>query len=327
MRNKIIDYTFIPQGSTVKQKRYALYLDVGNALKNGIIDHHQPFAPKMCATMLVYRYPHLIPKDIKSIIVHNSPDLDCIASSFLVEYYLKYKKFPKYAYKLVKFINEIDFGKSPKYTVSLYSLFNIVKSKYKTDKQVLDFGHTLIKQCAKYGFDTNTTPPIYKKYITDIKKDKKVYLEDFKKSKTMQFYLPMKNKKDKKNTKCLVVSQPQSKLFKVWARNDSIHTKDGFCMLVVQLNSRRTIVSVKPDGFVYLKGLGDFLNKKEKQKREQKNIAINQPNRVGYDMPDPWYDGRSALHNYTIIDTPIRGTELDFEEILNTIVYWSKNNA
>ena len=135
-----LKYTFIPQGSTVKQKKYTLYLDVGNCLKRGIIDHHHPKAPKMCATALVYKNPEFIAKDTKEIVMHKSPDLDCIGSSFLAKYYLKYNKFPSYAKKLADFVNKIDFGKSPKHTISLYSLFMILKSKCKTDKDIIVYG-------------------------------------------------------------------------------------------------------------------------------------------------------------------------------------------
>ena len=318
-------YNFIPQGSTVKSKKEILYLDVGNALKKGIIDHHQPSAPKLCATMLVYKYPKYIPKQVKTIVLHKSPDLDCIASSFLVEYYLKYKRFPKYAYKLATFVNKIDFGKSPKYTISLYSLFTMIKSELNTDVDIVKFGHKLIKECSKYGFDTNKVPPAYKDYVEKIKLDKALYSVDFHSSKIIKLNLPFKNHGGVIQVECLLTKQPKSKLFKEWARNDSLHSEDGFCMLIVQLNSRRTIISVKPDGFVYLKGLGEMINKWEKIKREKKGIILDEPNRLGYDMPDPWYDGRNLLHNYTIIDSPRRGTELTFGEIVDIAIRWSEN--
>ncbi|MBT5491004.1 hypothetical protein HOK00_01475 [bacterium] len=59
---------------------------------------------------------------------------------------------------------------------------------------------------------------------------------------------------------------------------------------------------------------GDRLNKAEKIKRDRLNILIDEPNRPGYDIPDPWYDGRA--HDYTIIDSPRIGTILNFNEIL-----------
>jgi len=66
---------------------------------------------------------------------------------------------------------------------------------------------------------------------------------------------------------------------------------------------------------VYLKGLGDLLEKAEQEKRKALGSEIQGENRPGYNSPDPWYDGRSPLHNYTIIDSPRMGTVLQMIEI------------
>jgi hypothetical protein len=49
-------------------------------------------------------------------------------------------------------------------------------------------------------------------------------------------------------------------------------------------------------------------------------------NRPGYDSPDPWYDGRSPLHQYTIIDSPRDGTVIGMEDILSILYSYLNQN-
>ena len=91
----------------------------------------------------------------------------------------------------------------------------------------------------------------------------------------------------------------------------------GYELLIVKWSDKRVVISLKPDSFYTLKEIGEKLNKAEKLKREKLGIKLNEPNRPGYDMTDPWYDGRG--HNYTIVDSPKTGTLLSLEEILKII--------
>ena len=87
-----VNYKFIPPGSVAERKEKELYLDVGNKLEYGVIDHHQLNIQKS-ATTLTFENPQFIPKDTEIIIVHKNVDLDCVASSYLSECYLKNKLF------------------------------------------------------------------------------------------------------------------------------------------------------------------------------------------------------------------------------------------
>ncbi|QOY50956.1 hypothetical protein [Candidatus Sulfurimonas baltica] len=319
----VIKYKFNLYGTVSKAKKNVLLLDNGNKLTKGIIDHHQPSAPKHSATMLTFLYPKLIGENIQRIELHISPDLDCVASSYLASYYIKNKSFPKFAEKLAKYLDKVDFGQSSKYKVSLSSIFSFLKNECKSDLEIVKRGHILIKECVKYGFESGSLPPKYHRYIKSIRDDYITYEADLKRASIKSIQVKRRNTSRFIQTQALIVFLPKSKLFTEWARNDSVHTKNGFDLLVTSLSSKRTIISVKPDGVTTLKGFGDVLNSMETKRRKEKGIVLKEENRVGYDIPDPWYDGRNPSHNYTIIDSPRRGSELEFTEILKALEEWS----
>ena len=313
----MIAIKFIPAGSVVRELENTLYLDVGNALDVGILDHHQSSAPKASATRLVVENTHLIPKEATTIVLHHAPDLDCVASSFLAAYFIDNGSLPPYANQLAEYVDLIDFGYSPRHQTSLYYIYALASSEIKDEQERVLLGHRMIEAFASSGFDIGTIPLAYTRYEKSIKEDYVLYLEDIARSQKLTVSLPSKKELHKTiQHDGLIIEYPKSKLFKEWARNDSINTTCGFMFLVVRLSQRRVIISVKPDGDVYLKGLGDALNEAAKQRREALGIALDEPIREGYDMQDPWYDGRNPSHNYTIIDAPRRGSELDFEEII-----------
>ena len=302
-----VNYKFIPPGSVANRKEKGLYLDVGNKLEYGVIDHHQLNIQKS-ATTLTFENPQFIPKDTETIIVHKNIDLDCVASSYLAECYLKNNNFPKFAKNLCEFVDIIDFGKKPKSFINLNSLFMLIKDGLE-DSEAIKKGHQLIEELAPYGFE-GEFPEKYKTYEEKIKNDYKIFEEDLKKSKEIECELLKRNGK-KEKVKGLILFKPKSLFFKYFARDI------GYDLLIVKWSDKRVVISLKPDSFYTLKEIGEKLNLAEKEKRKQKGIVLNEPNRPGYDMPDPWYDGRA--HNYTIVDSPRMGTLLSLKEILNII--------
>jgi len=302
----MIKYQFIPAGSKAILKENNLYLDVGNSLEYGIIDHHQLNTQKS-ATTLVYENPNFIPPTTKTILLHKSVDLDCVASSYLANYYLKNQTFPKFTKSLCKFVNKIDFGIKPNSTINLNSIFSIMKNEIDDDYKTTLQAHKLIEELSIYGFDTDKLPSKYDTYKNIINKDIKLFTKDLEISKKIEVNLKTRNNRYKP-TKGLILFAPKSMFFKYFARDY------GYDLLIVKWSDKRIVISLKPDSFFTLKEIAQKLNKAEKEKRKKLNIIINEENRNGYDMPNPWYDGRG--HNYTIIDSPYNGSLLDFEEIL-----------
>jgi len=306
-----MQYNFIPSGSSVSFLSKVLYLDVGNKLCKGIIDHHH-LTNNKSATHLVFLHPTFIPQDIKQIILHQSPDLDCIAASFLVEYYLLHNKFPKFTKKLISYVDKNDFGQPFDNFINIASIFIMLKATCNTNIEIVNKGHKLLFDFIDAKFNINVIQKKYYNIINNIKKDHKIYQNEIHKFIKTHYNLPLKQNLNKlRNTKALIMIKPQAKLFKEWAR------LDGYDMLIVQWNNNRIIISVKADGLVSLKGIGNKLNNAESNKRKELNIIINENNRIGYNIPDPWYDGRA--HGYTIIDSPRRGTALDLNTILTLI--------
>ena len=308
-------YKFIPPGSIANRKEKELYLDVGNKLEYGVIDHHQLNIQKS-ATTLTFENPKLIPKNTETIIVHQNTDLDCVASSYLAEYYIKCNKFPDFARDLCEFVDIIDFGKKPKSFINLNSLFMLIKDGL-DDEEAIKKGHQLIEELSKIGFE-GKFPEKYKQYEEKIKNDYKIFEEDLKNSKVISCEIIRRDGK-KEKIKGLVLFKPKSLFFKYFARDI------GYELLIVKWSDKRVVISLKPDSFYTLKEVGEKLNKAEKLKREKLKIKLNEPNRPGYDMPDPWYDGRG--HNYTIVDSPRMGTFLSLEEILNILCNKGVNNG
>lgn len=306
-------FSFIKAGLDVNSNEDKLYLDVGNKLCLGIIDHHQLSNIKKSATSLVFENPNLIPTNLKKIIVHNSPDLDCLASSYLANYYYQFKEFPIFAKSLCEFLDKSDFGLKLENRINLSSLFSIIKSKCKNDFESTILGHKLIEDLSKIGFDSGEIPLYYEKYKNEIENDITIFNKDLISSNILTSKLFNKYTKNYESVKGLILKSPNSKLFKYWARDG------GYDLLIVQLNKRRVVISLKGDSFYTLEGLGNKLNQLEDLKRKELNITLNEENREGYNIPDPWYDGRS--HEYTIIDSPRIGTQLELEDIINILNY------
>src|SRR5258708_621204 len=87
-----IEYDFLKVGSVVDPRPGYLYLDVGNRLGSGVIDvHHEERQPgaTSCTCSLIADAPSLVTGwvdptlPVVHIVLHESPDFDCIASSLL----------------------------------------------------------------------------------------------------------------------------------------------------------------------------------------------------------------------------------------------------
>lgn len=128
----------------------------------------------------------------------------------------------------------------------------------------------------------------------------------------------------------MVLSNPQSLLFKELCRTDKEHSPQGrgFPLMLVHRSTggaHQHIVSTDPVAGVSLQGLGALLEAAEKAfeadpTRCRKNgdgahteRERETPGRHGYGVADPWYDGRG--HDFTIIDNPAAGSVLSASEV------------
>jgi len=109
-----------------------LYLDVGQDLRVGVLDHHQFDTFHASAARLVVRYPHYVRQAVNpynddnlTFVVHRRPDLDAVAAAALALEVLE--KEPDYAaLRLAEYVNLVDSGSqgiSRNNIFSLYSAF------------------------------------------------------------------------------------------------------------------------------------------------------------------------------------------------------------
>lgn len=97
-----------------------LFLDVGNDLRPGVLDHHHLTAHAGSTASLVLAHPTLLDGAVRRdrspdvpfvLVLHENPDLDCIASAYLSLAYLTSRTFPQGADALARYADQIDVGR------------------------------------------------------------------------------------------------------------------------------------------------------------------------------------------------------------------------
>lgn len=96
-----------------------VFLDVGNDLATGVIDHHQQHASASSTARLVLGHPRLLDRAVIpsrranapfTLVLHENPDLDCVASAYLAWVYLTTGEFPPGGELLADYIDQVDSG-------------------------------------------------------------------------------------------------------------------------------------------------------------------------------------------------------------------------
>src|SRR5262249_21664444 len=115
IRRERIHFLFVGLGErapafTGPQDR--LFLDVGNDLRPGVLDHHHLTAHSGSTASLVLAHPALLDGAVRkdrspdapfAIVLHEHPDLDCIAAAYLSLAYLTSRTFPQGADALARY--------------------------------------------------------------------------------------------------------------------------------------------------------------------------------------------------------------------------------
>jgi hypothetical protein len=118
----LVHYAFVGYGQragTPEEEMGRLYLDVGNDLRPGVIDHHHLAAYAGSTTRLVLRQPELVRQAVESvdsadrpltIVLHEHPDLDCVVSAYLAVSLLTRGEYPAGAEALAAYVDRVDAG-------------------------------------------------------------------------------------------------------------------------------------------------------------------------------------------------------------------------
>jgi hypothetical protein len=346
-----VKFSFIAPGSSVRPQKGMVYVDVGNDFVAGVLDHHHPDAPNFCATRLALDYPEFIQSQVLSgkpltIVTHLQPDLDAIGAVWIAMCHLHAKRLAKPEQLIADYICAVDRGYTdlnPDQPLSFYAIFvmkisrenSACRSSQGKSLLALNAGLDLLNTCRKQlnsSYDLEDPEWILslqgvESEVRCIHADLALYQNDIRSVETFDCCLPRKEGKGAETVPGLWITEPSSSLFKSWARGDAKYSGgEGFVFTAIQYSPRRTVISVSPESNVFLKGLGDLLENAETEKRRTLNLVRQGKNRRGYDSPDPWYDGRSPLHGYTIIDSPREGSILSREEIFNNINHFISEN-
>lgn len=359
------NYDFIPQGAMVQvpeslgiftyddgkgnKKEWkcsnTVIVDTGNKLQEGIIDHHQPASENACVASIIVNSPgkylnHLIGRDEITMVTHFSPDLDAIASCYLIEKYLKDGSFSELDVLLSIYVNEVDSGKltmDPEFPVTVASMILAInESLSRKNLEILEESFRLLDEVFRLlETDRNLWGDQFLKkikgfdgYRKKIIEDVETYRLDFQeRSETDTFELLNTETNIFEQVDFIITKNPESFLWKYWVRGDTKNSPQGegfifTCALRDRQDNFRAVIATDPTTPFYLKGLGLLLDSMEVRallaKRETKDGLINQA-RDGFHRNDPWYDGRNPFHNYTIIGAPGGGSKLSDNEIMQAI--------
>ena len=144
-------YKFHPHGTSVKlaePRESQIWVDNGNALADGILDHHQSPAYS-CTVEIICAHPEyftsIAPDENDTITIHThfSPDTDALFSIYLVQYYLEHKAFPDCLKELLAYVKMVDEGRihfdvkaHPHVLESIYAVFSFLFEQNRSEDQV-----------------------------------------------------------------------------------------------------------------------------------------------------------------------------------------------
>jgi len=336
-----LSYYFVPMGFVATPELGKVYVDVGNAFCAGVLDHHHPDAPDACTAMLVLNHPEYVTNQVVNgnltIIPHQYPDLDAVTGAYFAGMHVQGDAIEPMHHDWAEYACRVDQGfttLTPQQPMTPYSLFmmrmHLLREQLPDDDQLasrmildagFDFLDVLFANLQSGGklsdLHLGELSHVLAPEIEAIQHDLSLYQQDIQRANIFACELPLSNGKGTKEVAGLWIEKPASSMFKSWARGDAklAGNDEGFVFLGIQVSDSRFILSVDPSSGVYLKGLGDLIEQAETEKRKELGEERVGENRPGYASPDPWYDGRSPLHNYTIIDSPRVGTVLSSKEV------------
>lgn len=122
LRREVIRFAFAGFGERAPQfvlPQDRLYLDVGNDLRPGVIDHHHLSTAASSTASLMLAHPEFLdgavipsrrPEDPFFLVLHEKPDLDGLASAYLAITWLTTGSFPAGAEVLARYVDKVDEG-------------------------------------------------------------------------------------------------------------------------------------------------------------------------------------------------------------------------
>jgi hypothetical protein len=331
----------------------SIILDTGNALKPGIIDHHQPgceFADKCVAHIVVNKgssyLEHLLDKAEVNVVTHFIPDLDALGSVYFTLKYLRNEAFTFLDQQVADYINMVDMGKlslDPEKPIGIASLWlHHTNIKDYSAAYTQEFNQDLLAKGLLFMegvfkvIETDENPYTnegfeqilaFEEPIKDILNDASNYRLDVENSITGIIEMYNSDTRGMDEVEVIISRDARSFLWKYMVRGDRNNSLfgNGFKLTCLHVTGKRgAIISVDPNYPYDLKGLGVYLDTLEitqllnSEGIEEIINGVDGGPRSGFHRNNPWYDGRGT-HNFTIIDVPRGGTMLSETQINDAI--------
>lgn len=350
-------FQFHGYGVTVHPQPGTIFVDLGNRLDYGIIDHHHSETGCRSSTSAIVANSHFVLNHLLGPLnetyyrglsiehesltfvfaTHKEPDWDSMTSFYLCDYIVRNAALPPP--EVTKAISEatdiIDQGFAridgkPRRPFLLYLMMMHNKGDYPDwlirGATLIDYlvarGTPLTKECFLEPFSDNlNTPPEFEKEIAQLEEDRARFDEDIKDSETFKIFVPTKGEVTREVNVLSFKRPTRSKLQKYWAREEF---NCGVLIVPIDREKKgsidRFIISVDPNSDLMLPVLGRRLELAEAAERKRIGLPRIGPPRFEAeysDNADPWYDGRG--HGYTIVDSPAAGTVLDYDQIIQIL--------
>jgi hypothetical protein len=340
---------FVPMGFMARPEEGIVYLDSGNTVAPGILDHRTENAGARSACELLIKHPELLldhvrenPPSHLEFRFHDPPDLDCAAAFYIACELMDVQPRMAILEKLAAYLNLVNYARIPspeKLADSLYGIYKAhvmrIGQQYRgtIPNSVLLEASVRVVDAAVYLMDEQVKNADFasifqfrQTWFTEEKQlishDKAQYQKDVKSC--CQTYTARVNGIAEPIIG-LWLDHPKSLLFRIWAWNDpEAPGGQGYQFIGIDFSShekKRFVIGVNPESGTNIFGLGQILEEQETLKR--KRLGQERPsNAVGYaaDAPDPWYFGQG--HNYTVIDSPDQGTVLTAAEVRTIHMQW-----
>jgi hypothetical protein len=305
-----------------------------------------------------------------TIVVHVDPDLDCLAAAYLSVAWLTTGAFPADAEALARYVDEVDQGRlgaSQANPFSLYAAYMLLahrlaqrtwRSPGDMWRERLRGGFDLVAFVLDAAAEQGAALPAVDAFACPglfgpsdrhfVREDLDRYRATLERPDTRPRILSLRlpgQLGGSSEVDALLVRDiragggEDTLFFKDWARTDTARSPGGHGFVALSVfqsravgDRSRAIISVRPDGGVTLRGLGEVLDRAEHEARVRQSGADDRlvdpatgaakAPRPGYANADPWYDGRA--HGYTIVDAPREGSVLAAEEIESVLVRFGR---
>lgn len=346
-------FKFLGYGATVHPQPGTIFVDLGNKLEAGVIDHHGKDIPYGSSTSAIAANPHLVLSHLLGpinetyykgfpiargelqfvFVTHANPDWDGVTALWLCDYLVRNAALPPdsllSAVCGATDIIDQGFARVEGEVIRPFLIYRMMMDGGTDWGKCLLRGKELIEHLVgKDGriikdrfLEPFDPPPAFQDEADRLKMDRQLFDDDMRYAESFKIFVPTHNETTREVDVLSFKRQCRSVLQKYWAREE---VKPGVLMVPYHSSGilDRMIISVDPHSDLLLPVLGRRLEQMETSKREElKRERGGMPRfEAEYcDNSNPWYDGRG--HGYTIIDSPAApdGTVLTYEEIVRTV--------